>query len=89
MFQVNDKVVCVDDTFATNPSLARQPKAWITNGTTYVVRGVSSTGGPLLVGIDGGQWHDGEEASWRGSRFRKLAEVKAENAAKRAEARNA
>lgn len=80
MFSISDKVVCVNDRFG-----------WVTRttpvrGVIYVVTGympsdqwVPAQGMPgsdlavCLVGLEGG---------WNPCRFRKLDEIKAENAAK-------
>lgn len=80
MFQINDKVVCVDD--------SGQFDDWdaVRHGETYVVRGISSQGGPYLVGLCAGYWYDGEEVSFASIRFRKLTDIQAENAAKHADA---
>ena len=78
MFEVSDKVVCVDD----SPGRATGLKE-LTKGVVYVVCGVqecphgysfSSGAGLRLTGVpDFGLY-------WDSRRFRKLSEIKAENA---------
>jgi proteasome assembly chaperone (PAC2) family protein len=88
MFQINDKVVCVEKFIGsgnTTGGYGGLPQV----GTVYVIRSFSSQGGPRLVGLCAGYWWDGEEASWVLHKFRKLSDIKAENAAKRWEVRSA
>lgn len=76
MFQVSDKVVCVDDSNQDGPGDD------VVKGMTYDVRGASSLGGPYLTGMSAGYFGWGEERSYRPWRFRKLSDIKAENALK-------
>ena len=84
MFQINDKVVCVDDSVSCQTG-----EKLLCNGVVYVVDGTDGvpdkTGGDgiFLVGIRR------LPMGWRASRFRKLSDIKAENAVKRAEVRHA
>ena len=91
MFQINDKVVCVDNDGWYYDRLPVPPQ----KGPVYVVEYVvpQGTSGQrnterlgltryclMLVGVEG-EWHP--------ARFRKLSDIQAENAAKRAEVRKA
>lgn len=85
-FQISDKVVCVDDKFS--PQASSKISNLPVKGNVYVVRDcflskvnnqpvvfiVGSIGIPHSVDGECGFW------SWR---FRKLSDVKSENAAKR------
>lgn len=83
-FQVSDKVVCVEEfTDPPEPNYAN-PEL----NVVYVVREVRlfpyesilKEGSLLLVGICGG-FLNGQEYSFWAKRFRKLSDLKAENAA--------
>jgi hypothetical protein len=84
MFEIGDKVVCVDDAVQSNPSALIDGDR-VKLGVLYVIRGFSSLGGPLLVGLCGGFWSDGEEVSFKPSRFRKLSDMQAEARERRKE----
>lgn len=92
MFQINDKVVCVDDGDWTYDKWPACPPI---KGVVYVIEYLVPQGtsgqpnnarlGPtkyclMLVGVEG-EWHP--------ARFRKLSEIQAENAAKQADKRTA
>ena len=90
MFQINDKVVCVDARNTGDPTLAMPLK----EGVVYVVRGVDTdfpdgAVGLFVVGACAGYWGRQGEVPFDSKRFRKLSDVQAENAAKRAGALNA
>lgn len=86
-FQVSDKVVCVDDKgFPPHiiPNISHLP----IEGEVYVVRAVNHDPGSnnrpyvLLVGFTGSiEPRSGLEYGFAAYRFRKLSDVKAENAA--------
>lgn len=87
-FKISDKVVCVD---ASN--LFPNGGDPIFEGTVYVVRDICfkkpgvKTDGVKLVGVHGGFYQAGicrgEESGYKTFRFRKLDDIKAENALKR------
>lgn len=86
MFSISDKVVCVD----TKPrgTSARPPGyPYPTEGQIYVVRDVwqhprASEGYMIqLVGFPEHHTRDGVRMGWTPSRFRKLTDIQAENAA--------
>lgn len=83
MFNVSDKVVCVDN---GGGAFIRLPRPDL--GATYVVRAIweteNSTHGWLiqLTGVDEVFNNYGERCGYRPSRFRKLTDIQAENAAK-------
>lgn len=84
-FQISDKVVCVDDSAqGIEPIRDYDP---IHKGIVYVVSDISEILGILGVQIVGAYAgtnpYTGKQHYWRASRFRKLSDVKAENAAKR------
>ncbi len=94
MFQINDKIVCVDDSPARGANRHRGAPLPIEKGKTYVVRGMATspaTGNAVvyLVGISFPLNREGLEYGFQTIRFRKLSDIKAENAAKRAEVRSA
>lgn len=94
MFQTNDKVVCVDDAPARGNNRHRGAPLPIEKGVVYVVRGMETlarTGTTVvyLVGIYFPKNRDGLEYGFEPNRFRKLSDIRAENAAKRAEVRSA
>lgn len=80
MFRINDKVVCVDDSGQdANGDCVRK-------GVVYVVREVDDplpgVFGVKLIGLSGGLGRYGERLFYA-DRFRKLDDIKAENAARR------
>jgi hypothetical protein len=85
MIQISDKVICVNDAYQDD-DLAR-----IKNGEIYVVREIveDDTGvGLRLVGKHPEQtYYRGQmvERAWNILRFRKLADIQSENAARHAE----
>lgn len=88
MFQISDKVVCVDDGPVDPEKVMAMPLQHVERGIVYVVRDIRHADGPegyaiYLTGIQGGTWYNGDEAGWRPSRFRKLSEVQAENELRR------
>lgn len=92
MFQINDKVVCVDDTPARGKNPYRGASLPIKHGVIYVVRGMATSPangsvGLHLVGIHFPSNREGLEYGFMPERFRKLSEIQAENAAKRAAVR--
>lgn len=87
MFNESDKVVCVNDRFGVEALavFSSLPK----RGKIYVVRSVHDDRhgvGLCLVGIVG-EMHPTKnvEVRFRPERFRRLSDIRAENAAKRAE----
>lgn len=89
MFQINDKVVCVDDSGWDYSKRPTPPK----KGPLYVVNGVVPYDGTGCYEQHGEPTHCvmlvGVEADWHPARFRKLSDIKAEHAAKKAEVRSA
>jgi hypothetical protein len=99
-FQVNDKVVCVDDKkgHGSLEGYYAFPAGFVVKGVVYVVadffiqptsdRGVLHnvrvTGVPCVAVRGNSAYQAGTDVGWAPYRFRKLDEVKAENAAKRA-----
>lgn len=90
MISISDKVVCVNDA-RQDDDLAR-----IKKGVIYVVREIvpyndGNGVGLRLVGVQPSQMHYRgklHERTWNITRFRKLADIKAENAAKGVTARS-
>jgi hypothetical protein len=76
MFQINDKVVCIDD----SPGEANGSR-WLKSGSIYVIHEINiwPGGGFYLVG------DPTPDLAWKSKRFRKLSDIKKENAAKQAE----
>lgn len=72
MFQVSDKVVCVDD----SPGRSCREKHLVL-GMIYVIEGFNDKGPN-----DFGLWLTGQPKPWLATRFRKLSDIKAENALK-------
>lgn len=85
MFQVNDKVVCVDDSNQVNSTVVG-PRDHLVAGDVHCIRGFSIgtyEPGVLLVGVTAGRWRYGTEAGFKFSRFRKVSEVQSENRLRR------
>lgn len=87
MFQINDKVVCVNDKFERPSIIGRERPV---KDRVYVVEGFAPSCG--MFRITPGLRDSGYEVSlvglvgpWNTARFRKLADIKTENAAKRGE----
>lgn len=85
MFEVSDKVVCIDDGPGNGKNKYLGKPLPIHKGVIYVVSGtaISCTGIPMLylVGINMDiSPITGREYGFRACRFRKLSEIKAENA---------
>ena len=80
MFEVSDKVVCVDDQPPIHPVGYKLKK-----GTVYVVESIDSVPdgrgdfGLFLTGVPNFRMGN-RLIPWRSTRFRKLSEIKAENA---------
>ena len=82
-FQVNDKVVCVDDGLRPGGLPSNLQK-----GATYTVRATECCDGVYVTGVVlERHWHSCgcksntafRELPFRGSRFRKLTDIQAEN----------
>lgn len=90
MFEVNEKVVCVDDKDQRD-EYSTPEEMDVEHGKVYVVREIESNFGEVgvrLVGMFAGWNHPfgvREEWSYRASRFRKLSDIQAENKTKRME----
>lgn len=83
MFQINDKVVCVDATY--KPGDSEKHSSLPELNKIYVVRDsgvLLDTPWVLLVGIKGEPVVILGERPFRAERFRKLSDIKAENALK-------
>jgi hypothetical protein len=80
MFNINDKVVCVDDSLPEESDYQLPPpSSQVVKDQVYVVRGISKwRSALLLVGIEGALVGK-HEVGWRPSRFRLVSEVQAEN----------
>ena len=82
MFNISDKVVCVDDSNQTNPDIDKID--YVVKDAVYVIRGFDVLGGLHLTGMIAGYWigevsNSGLEAGWKTCRFRKLEDIKEEN----------
>lgn len=84
-FNVSDKVICIDD------EMTDVQRAWSGNtlvkDRVYVVRETFESGernipAVRVVGVNCKATDHGAEIGWNASRFRLLAEVRAENAAR-------
>lgn len=94
-FQINDKVVCVDDSPLNHPELFEHEGGFVQKGIVYVVEGgdphrnfirngkIIGTGGIYIVGKPAFYKPWGTLVPWRASRFRKLADMKAESASRK------
>jgi hypothetical protein len=87
MFNINDKVVCIDDSPGVNDGI----KA-LTKGTVYCVTGWDGMARTHRSGLDGvflagvPNYHNERgEHGWNRNRFRLVSEVQAANRAKRKE----
>ena len=81
MFNISEKVICVDDR-NPNPN-SDYPSGCVVLGNVYCVRGIGHQGGLQIVGKPVIGKESGLDAGWRIHRFRKLDDVKAENLAER------
>ena len=81
-FQINDKVVCVDDSPGKGNNRYKGKPSGLEKGRVYVVRELGQWKDISLVyitGISFGFTATGFEFGFRSSRFRKLQDIKAEN----------
>lgn len=81
---INDKVVCVDDSPLQNPEKKSIPLGHVMKGTVYVVNGaIPNDADPffsvMLVGLPVIWLPTGTEIGWDPRRFRELEEVQQEN----------
>lgn len=84
MFAISDKVVCVDDSpgkgenrYTGKPVPLVRDQIYVVDSVSFEVR--SSTSIVTLVGINMGLTSFGEPFGFCATRFRKLADIKAEN----------
>lgn len=85
---INDKVVCVDDSPRPDIQWRFPPSSWLVESDVYVIQDTQRRGnlfGYKVVGIFGGlnALDDTREMYWDSTRFRLLSEVQAEAQAKK------
>jgi hypothetical protein len=79
MFNISDKVVCVDDSHFLHADISFLPGGTVVKGGVYCVERMRTSKSVLIVGKPAIHSEDGYDLGWLPSRFRKLSEVQAEN----------